>query len=163
MSRIGEELANITESIGGTPTGTSDAALEIKRIIKALDPEASTDGGVFENIVKIRELVQDGKGGGGFTLKSVTIKNGYTEELEIGSYIREDGKWVDSAPLAVNESVTVYYPEPAEAFYEINIYTNATLKATGADGISASGPGILVAATAEDGASITIESGEAPK
>ncbi len=61
MSRIGEELAKITTGLGGEPTGTSDAALEIKRIIKALDPDASTDGGVLENVIKIRELVEDGR------------------------------------------------------------------------------------------------------
>lgn len=81
MSRIGEELAKITEGIGGEPTGTSDAALEIKRIIKALDPDASTDGGTLENVVKIRELVEDGKGGGGSSndalLKLTTNSDGY--------------------------------------------------------------------------------------
>lgn len=81
MSRLGEELAKITEGIGGEATGTSDAALEIKRIIKALDPDASTDGGTLENIVKIRELVEDGKGGGGSSndalLKLTTNSDGY--------------------------------------------------------------------------------------
>ena len=60
MSRLGEELAKITEGLNGEPTGTSDVALEVKRIIKALDPDASTDGGTLENVIKIRELVEEG-------------------------------------------------------------------------------------------------------
>lgn len=61
MSRLGEELAKITEGLEGEPTGTSDVALEVKRIIKALDPDASTDGGILENVIKIRELVEEGR------------------------------------------------------------------------------------------------------
>lgn len=61
MSRLGEETAKINVALGGTATNTGDVGLEVKRIIKAIDPGASTDGGVLENVIKIRELVEAGK------------------------------------------------------------------------------------------------------
>ena len=163
MSRIGEELANITESIGGTPTGTSDAALEIKRIIKALDPEASTDGGVFENIVKIRELVQDGKGGG-VALKSILFSNTTEAEVVIYRCINAEGKYInpdggDYVAVASGETVTVYYVEPAIGSYW-TMYANSTngiaLQAT-ASGITAERTELIITAEAPDGETVTIE------
>ena len=119
MSRLGEEVAKIVEGLGGETTGTGDVGLEIKRIIKTLDPDASTNGGTLENVVKIRELVEEGKGGGGgSSLKSISITNGFLDSVSVMNYIDEDGKYVaDSySPVYIEagETMTVYYPEPAE-------------------------------------------------
>lgn len=112
MSRLGEELAKITEGLEGEPTGTSDAALEIKRIIKALDPDASTDGGTLENVIKIRELVEDGKGGeSDVTLKTITFQNNYSSDINITGLIIDGMYGTISIPN--NQTVSAQYVEPA--------------------------------------------------
>ena len=89
MSRLGEELAKIAEGFDGTSTGTSDVGLEVKRIVKALDPDASTDGGVLENVIKIRELVEDGKGGGGslnLVKYTIVVDNQTGSDIDFSSF-----------------------------------------------------------------------------
>ena len=163
MSRLGEELAKITEGIGGEPTGTSDAALEIKRIIKALDPDASTDGGTFENIVKIRELVEDGKGGGGSSLKSISITNGRSDSTTMVNYLDENGKFVypsdgaDYPRIEAGETMTVYYPEPAEgSFWLITLGSSYIAMQAEVTGVELDSNEILIYPSADNDVNITI-------
>ena len=104
-------------------------------------------------------------GGGGFTLKSVTIQNGYTASFQLCNYIRADGKWIESAPLAVNESVTVYYPEPAgEIPYGIEVRVSGSIQLNGeTDGFVWNDYAITADASAKDGASIEVVAAGSPK
>ena len=159
MSRIGEELAKITEGIGGEPTGTNDAALEIKRIIKALDPDASTDGGTLENIVKIRELVESGAGGGS-SLKSISITNGLSEYNTMANYIDENGKYVfpsEHPRIEAGATMTVYYPEPAEgSTWYIEFGSDHIAMQDEVTGIVLDGSYLTIDSSADNDVSITI-------
>lgn len=164
MSRLGEELAKITAGLEGEPTGTSDAALEIKRIIKALDPDASTDGGTLENVIKIRELVEDGAGGGGSSLKSISITNGFNNtHISIMNYIDENGKYVypsdgEYPQIEAGETMTVYYPEPAEGtVWEITFGSEIAILGE-VTGMGVDSDSILIDPSADDGASVIVDS-----
>lgn len=164
MSRLGEELAKINEGIGGETTGTSDAALEIKRIIKALDPDASTDGGTLENVIKIRELVESGAGsGGGSSLKSISITNELSYSISVVNYLDENSKYVypsdgaDYPRIEAGETMTVYYPEPAEgSFWLITIGAPSIAMQAEVTGVELDGNEILIYPSADNDVSITI-------
>lgn len=165
MSRLGEELAKINEGIGGETTGTSDAALEIKRIIKALDPDASTDGGVLENVIKIRELVESGAGGGGgSSLKSISITNGLSYSISVVNYLDENGKFVypsegEYLRIGAGETITVYYPEPAEgSVWWIELGSPDIAMQAEVTGVELDSNDILIYPSADNDVSVTISS-----
>lgn len=163
MSRLGEELARIAEGFDGTSTGASDVGLEVKRIVKALDPDASTDGGVLENVIKIRELVEDGKGGGGSSLKSISITNELSYSISVVNYLDENGKFVcpssgaDYPRIEVGGTTTVYYPEPAEgSFWLIYLGSPNISIQSEVTGVMLDGNELLIYPSADNEVSITI-------
>ena len=162
MSRLGEELARITTAIDGTPSGTSDVGLEIKRIIKALDSEASTDGGVLENVIKIRELVEDGAGQSSSTaLIPVTIVNESAYTFRFTAMLDENGACTSVTVAAHDETdgtASAYIPMVSESYgYVVEVIEpdrggtipSSSLTITGSENadVDASGTNVFIKAT----------------
>ena len=118
---------------------------------------------LIEEVVKIRQILENGSGGesgGGSSLKSINITNGLGEYTTILHYLDENGKYVypfESEPrIEAGETMTVYYPEPAEGSLWVIEFGSQIITQDEVTGVVIDSYDILIDSSADNDISVTI-------
>lgn len=167
MSTILNELVKIREKLDSDNTQPSGGGVleEVKKIRQILDTDNTYPGGggLAEEITAIRELVEEGKGGDGSSLKSISITNGLSYNTTLVNYLDENGKYVypsstaDYLRIKAGETMTVYYPEPAEgSFWLMDLGSPSIAMQAEVTGVELDGNEILIYPSADNDVNITI-------